>query len=309
MRACGFFTAYADITGVVSPEQRHPGPGEALFIGNNSKIFRHGIRCVVLRFTSCQAQIAESFCKQLASFIGKKLGVSAEFVGDIPWQERERLLDHGQIDVCWICGLPYIKKNYLKDSVVELLAAPVMMHSRYAGMPVYYSDVIVHVESSFRSFEDLRGAVWAYNEPGSHSGYNLVRYHLAASGIKYKYFGRVVESGSHQDSLRMLLSRTIDATAIDSTVLEMATAANFSIIKGLRTVAVLGPSPAPPWVVHRSVPPEMQEALRREFLKMHEDEQGRRILEAAGMSWFVRVSDHDYDAIREMDNVAATVAW
>lgn len=262
----------------------------------------------MLRFTSCQAEIAESFCRVLSAFIGKRLGVSTEFVGDIPWQERERLLDSGEIHVCWICGLPYVKKS-IKEGPIKLLATPVMSHPRYAGLPIYYSDIVVHAESSLRSFSDLRGAVWAYNEPGSHSGYNLVRYHLAAHGIRDRYFGRVIESGSHQDSLQMLFSRTIDATAIDSTVLEMAFATEPAVIDKVRTVAVLGPSPAPPWVVHRSVPYEMQEALRREFLSIHTRQEGRRILEAAGISRFAFVSDENYDPIREMNRVAATVEW
>jgi phosphonate transport system substrate-binding protein len=262
----------------------------------------------MLRFTSCQAEIAESFCRALSEFIGKRLGVPAEFVGDIPWQERERLLDLGEIHVCWICGLPYVKKS-IRESAVQLLAAPVMTDPRYAGLPVYYSDIVVHAESSLRSFSDLRGAVWAYNEPRSHSGYNLVRYHLAAQGVRDRYFGRVIESGSHQESLQMLLSRTIDATAIDSTVLEMAFAREPWIIEKVRTVAVLGPSPAPPWVVHRSVPYEMQEVLRREFLSIHTRQEGQRILKAAGISRFACISDENYDPIREMDRVASTVEW
>ncbi|HEY6441822.1 MAG TPA: hypothetical protein VIY66_00630 [Candidatus Acidoferrales bacterium] len=53
----------------------------------------------------------------------------------------------------------------------------------------------------------------------------------------------------------------------------------------------------------------MQEALRREFLSMHTRQVGQRILEAAGISRFVCVADENYDPIREMDRVAATVEW
>jgi phosphonate transport system substrate-binding protein len=132
----------------------------------------------MLRFSSCQAPIAELFCEALAAFIGESLSIPSEFVGDIPWQERYRLLERGDIQVCWICGLPYVKKNN-----VDLLAAPVMSDPRYGGKPVYYSDVVVRADSSFRSFEDLRGVRWAYNEPGSHSGYNVTRYYLAKDGL------------------------------------------------------------------------------------------------------------------------------
>jgi len=262
----------------------------------------------VLRFTTCQAQIAEAFCETLAAFMAHRLDISTECVVDLSWQERERLLDRGDIGIGWICGLPYVRK---KDAGldIELLAAPVMKHSRYAERPVYYSDIVVHAESSFRSFEDLRGATWAYNEPGSHSGYNLIRYHLATRGIRGSYFSRVVESGSHQDSVQMILEGYIDASAIDSTVLEMEMTRNPTIGRKVRTIASLGPSPAPPWVTHRSIPEDLRAALRREFLTMHEDIEGRAILGTAGISRFSEISDEDYHPIREMDRVAAAVKW
>ena len=261
----------------------------------------------MLRFSSCQAEIAEKFCKALAEYIGKKLSIPSEFIADVPWQEEERLLDQGHIQVCWICGLPYIRKNDGEKKSVELLAAPVMKYPRYGARPVYYSDVVVHAESNFWRFEDLRGSTWAYNEPGSHSGYNLVRYHLAMRGWgQDRYFARLVESGSHQKSLQMVLDRATDGAAIDSTVLEMEFAKNPSIVGSIRTVTVVGPSPAPPWVVHHSVAGKVRRALRREFLSMHKDPRGRRILEEAGMLRFAEVSDHDYDPIREMDSFVKT---
>jgi len=107
----------------------------------------------------------------------------------------------------------------------------------------------------------------------------------------------------------MILERRVDAAAVDSTVLEMEFSREPSVAEKLRTIAVLGPSPVPPWVVHRSVPHVMRRALRREFLWMDKDPQGRRILENAGFLRFVRVSDHHYDPIRDMDQIAARVEW
>jgi len=107
----------------------------------------------------------------------------------------------------------------------------------------------------------------------------------------------------------MIVAGLIDASAIDSTVLEMDLARNPSIIQKIRTIAVLGPSPAPPWVVRRSLPLDVQRALGREFLGMHCDQKGTRILKDAGILRFVRVSDDDYDPIREMDRIAAIAEW
>jgi phosphonate transport system substrate-binding protein len=263
----------------------------------------------MLRFSTCQAPIAEPFCKALTAYIGDKLAIPSEFIGDIPWQERERLLDLGDIQVCWICGLPYVRKKNIEGKRVELLAAPVMRHPRYSGEPVYYSDVVVRADSVIYDFEDLRGRTWAYNEPGSHSGYNVTRYHLAKQGLGDHYFGCVIESGSHQNSLRLLLQGVIDATAIDSTVLEMALKNDRSLRDRIRTITILGPSPAPPWVVHPSVSSDMRRALRQEFLQMEKDAKGQRLLEEAGMLRFAGVSDDAYDPIREMERLAAGVEW
>ena len=64
-----------------------------------------------------------------------------------------------------------------------------------------------------------------------------------------------------------------------------------------------------PWVVARSLSPEMEQALRAAFLGMHEQVEGREILAAGQMARFVRVEDGDYDAIREMARQAQGVCW
>ena len=73
------------------------------------------------------------------------------------------------------------------------------MGDRYGGRPIYFSDVIVHRDSPFRSFLDLRGHSWAYNEPLSHSGYGITRYHLLELGETGGFFSEVVEAGFHEE--------------------------------------------------------------------------------------------------------------
>jgi len=257
---------------------------------------------MVLRFSSCQAGIAEPFCVELVDFIRTEYGFPCEFVTGFSWQERERLLLRGEIHVCWICGLAYVRES--TDKLIEPLVAPVRRHPRYHAQPVYYSDVLVRTDSICHSFEDLRGRTWAYNEPRSHSGFNIVRYHLAMRGLDLNFFRRVVESSSHRNSLDMILQRSIDAAAIDSSVLELEVAKDPAIRRQIRTVKILGPSPAPPWVVHRSVPADVRESLSAILISIHEHPKGREILEAGGMLRFAPVSDEDYDQIREMDRIA-----
>jgi phosphate/phosphite/phosphonate ABC transporter binding protein len=260
-----------------------------------------------LTFTSCQAPSADLFCEAVAGFIGRRIGVRTEFVTNCPWKERERAFDRGEIAVCWMCGWPYAERADTSGADVELIAAPVMADSRYLGRSVYFSDIVVRADSRFRSFDDLCGASWAYNEPKSHSGYNVVRYYLAGRNIDGAFFGSVVESGSHAASIDLILGGTVDASAIDSTVLEAVGRYRPEIVPLLRVIGTIGPSPAPPWVMRSSLSPSVRDALRREFLTMHESLAGRALLANAAVRRFAPVTNDDYNPIREMAALAASV--
>jgi phosphonate transport system substrate-binding protein len=262
-----------------------------------------------ITFTSCQAEIAEFSCRAIAGYVAERLDRPTEFVGDIPWQERERRLDVGAIDVGWICGAPYVWKVDRAGVLIELLAAPVMAGARYQGRPVYYSDVVVCAASPFQSFADLRGAAWAYNDSRSHSGYQVVRYALAARDLTAGYFGRVVEAGAHQAALQLILERQIDAAAIDTTVLDLLFARDTELQSQLRVVETFGPSPIPPWVVGLHVAPDLRRALRDLLLHMHEDPYGLAILAAGQIARFTPVADTDYDPIRRMLEAGADVIF
>ncbi len=260
-----------------------------------------------LKFTSCMAENAESTCSAIVGYLGHRLGLQTEFVDGIPWEEREALLDAGRIQVCWICGLPYAWKADATDAAIEICAVPVMLGTRYADCPVYFSDVVVHRASTYSSFADLRGAAWAYNEPRSHSGHNVVRHHLVTLGHRSGYFGRVVESGAHQRSLRMIVAGEIDASAIDSTVLEAELARHPHLASDIKVIATLGPSPMPPWVVQKSLPQNLRSDLKAALLEMHTDRAGAAILASWRIARFVTAADADYDPLRNMARAAADV--
>ena len=253
-----------------------------------------------LTLTSIQAPNQDWIAAALAGYLSLKMEMPCEFIADPPWQDREHMIDSGQINMGWICGMPYVRKIDRDSVQIELLAAPVMSNARYHDRPIYFSDVIVSWESNFRSFEDLRGRRWAYNEPNSHSGYNLTRYMLAEMSEFEGFFGDVTEAGSHQAALQMLLEGKIDGTSIDSTVLEIELKNRPEISKQIRTIKTWGPSPIPPLVIHKQVPAKMRDKIRGMLLGMESDVEGQAILADLGMKRFTRVSDGDYDLIRVM---------
>jgi phosphonate transport system substrate-binding protein len=260
-----------------------------------------------LKIASCMAENTEPFCQSVAEYIHAKVRLSTQYVADMPWQERERLFDAGRIHILWLCGLPYIEKSRRADVKMELLAVPVPTGLRYGGRPVYFSDVVVKRDSPFNSFEHLRGATWAYNEPRSHSGYNVVRAHLAFRGEGPGFFREVIESGAHRVSLDLVLASRVDASAIDSTVMDWIRAERPEVNDQIRVIESLGPSPIPPWVMSTGLSADIRRRLRSLLLGMHHDKVGRDILKLGSISRFLPSKDADYDPIRRMALAAEPV--
>ena len=259
-----------------------------------------------LTFTSLQAPNADRHQRQIAGYLAARVGLRPEVL-DGPWQQRQAALERGEVDLAWVCGWPYVRWVDRPQPLLRLLGAPVMAADRYQGRPIYFSDVVVRRDSDFRRFGDLAGTRWAYNEPGSHSGYNLTGYELATRRLDAGFFGDIIEAGSHERALRLILRGEVDASAIDSTVLETELRADPGLAARIRRIAVPGPSPAPPYVVPRGQPAARTWALAAALASMHRNREGRRVLAAGSMQRIALLRDRDYGLIREMERVRGGV--
>lgn len=265
---------------------------------------RHG----ALTLATCQAANTVPISRALAKYLSVRVGILVKFLDTIPWQDAYQGIASGEIDLGWICGWPYTQLVDESSAPIQLLAAPVMKARRYGDRPVYFSDVLVRRDSGFNSFMDLRGASWAYNEPGSQSGYHITRYHLARLGVGDAFFGRVIESGSHASSLAMILNGEVDAAAVDSTVLEWEIEHDTNLAQRLRVIDSLGPSSIPPLVVSTALNEQLVQALRRLLLAMHITQDGTELLSLGRLLRFTAVTDMDYDDIRQMGVAARNIS-
>ena len=206
----------------------------------------------------------------------------------------------GDVDAGFICGLPYVRLVSRGPAPVELLAAPVVEDARYDGRPIYFSDVIVRADSPIRSFADLAGRSWSFNDVDSHSGHNVTLYRLVEMGAARAFFGPVVRAGSHQRSIELVADGEVDASAIDSHLLAVEMRDHPELRERLRLIDVLGPSPIQPVVASTRLPAPVRAELREALLSLHEDAEGRAALALGMVARFAAVTDADYDPIRRM---------
>jgi phosphonate transport system substrate-binding protein len=228
--------------------------------------------------------------------VGRRLGIATELVVETSYESCER----DEYEVCFVCSLPYVTLERRGIRPAVPVAAPVLRGERYGRRPIYFSDVIVHRDAPFRSFEDLRGRSWAFNEPLSHSGYGITRYHLLRLGETNGFFGEVVEAGFHETAIRMVAAGEVDGSAIDSQVLAVAMRDEASLREALRVVDALGPSTIQPVAVSRRVPEALRNGVRDTLVALAEDPAGRERLAVGLVERLVPVGPEAYDDIRMM---------
>jgi phosphonate transport system substrate-binding protein len=228
--------------------------------------------------------------------VGRRLGLPTELVVETSYESCER----DQNEVCFVCSLPYVTFERRGLDLAVPVAAPVLQGERYGGRPIYFSDVIVHRDSPFLTFLDLRGRSWAYNEPLSWSGYGITRYHMTTLGETDGFFRQVVEAGFHREAIQMVARGQVDGSAIDSQVLSIELRDHPDLGEQVRVVEALGPSTIQPVAVSRRVPKDVREAIRDALVTMAEDPEVRERLSVALVERFVPVDAGSYDDIRMM---------
>jgi ABC-type phosphate/phosphonate transport system substrate-binding protein len=249
-----------------------------------------------LRFGTYLAPNILPVYEMVTEEVGRRLRIATELVVETSYESCER----DENEVCFVCSLPYVTFERRGIDLAVPVAAPVLQGQRYGGRPIYFSDVVVRRDSPFRSFLDLRGRSWAFNEPMSHSGYGITRYHLVRLGETRGFFGKVVEAGFHQEAIRMVAEGEVDGSAIDSQVLAVELRDHPDLVERVRVVEALGPSTIQPVAVSKRVPEDLREAIRAVLVTMAEDPTVRERLTAGLVARFVAVDANSYDDIRMM---------
>ena len=249
-----------------------------------------------LRFGTYLAPSVLPVYETIAEEVGRRLGVETELVVETSYESCRR----DENDVCFVCSLPYVTFEREGLDLAEPVAAPVLIGDRYGGRPIYFSDVIVGRDAAARRFADLRGCSWAYNEPLSHSGYGVTRFRLVEMEETRGFFGEVVEAGFHQRAIEMVADGEVDASAIDSQVLEIALRDDPSLAERIKVIDALGPSTIQPIAVSRHVDPALRDAIREALLGLADDPLVRERLAVGLVDRLVAVDGAAYDDIRRM---------
>jgi phosphonate transport system substrate-binding protein len=260
-----------------------------------------------IRLAMSAAFVSESgvgVYEQIAQYLTLKTGIQAKFVSGLAYGTINSMIEDGALHCGFVCGLPYVMLHDREQPAARLIAAPIMKAPRYHGQPKYYSDLIVRKDSPYRTIHDLKGKTYVYNDELSNSGYNLPRYRLIQLGLTQGFFGKLLRSGSHEESIRMVAAGEADASFVDSLVLDFDREKGFGHAREVRVLESVGPAGICPLIASAKMPADIVDKIQRELTTMHETPEGRKILDDALLERFALVDDSNYDDIRAMRKAA-----
>ncbi len=230
----------------------------------------------------------------LASYLAIRLGRPVELVHGKTYTEINDLVKSGDIAVALVCTNPYLQGQ--ADFGMELLAVPQV----HGGLE-YYSLLIVGRGSEAKRLADLRGASFAFSDPLSNSGRLVPTYELARLGSSPDaFFSQTIFTYSHEASIRAVAAGVVAGAAVDSLVFEYLAGAEPELASRVQVIERWGPFGINPLVVNPRLDEATKSDLRRVFLEMDSDPEGRILLEKLDIDRFVPGEEDIYDSVREM---------
>ena len=185
----------------------------------------------------------------------------------------------------FMCGLPYS----LSDRDEAIVVAPVPSPEAYGREPVYWSYLVVPVDSPHRSLPDTFGGRLALTTNESQSGYYAALNALMEAGAPEPVYSELVgPTITVLENLKAVAECRADIAPIDSYGFDLLARHSPELTERVRIIATTEKTPIPMLVCSG----EPSSSLRDAFLRAHTDPANQRLMAELLLSRFV-VPDAD----------------
>ncbi|HLX03138.1 MAG TPA: PhnD/SsuA/transferrin family substrate-binding protein [Trinickia sp.] len=159
------------------------------------------------------------------------------------------------------CGYPLMHglREHVQLIVTPHFEAPGCDGTDYRGVLMTGRHV------SAQTLEACRGLRAAYNQDDSNSGMNVLRHAAAPFARDGAFFGGVLRTGSHIESLRALAQGHADVASIDCVTMAFVRDHLPDLAQSVREIGFTAASPGLPLIASRAAPATLIERIRVAF--------------------------------------------
>lgn len=222
--------------------------------------------------------------------LSRSMGREIELVQRRTYEEVTGLLLEGALDAAWLCGYPYLQHA----RALSLVAVPV-----WQGRPLYQSYLIVATDDPAMGLADLRGAIHAFSDPDSNSGYLVTATDLRRMGERVEtFFARAIFTYGHRNVVRAVANGLTRSGSVDGYVWEALADIEPGLTARTRVIARSEWLGFPPICARAgSAASEPVQALRRALLTMAATPEGQQALTALQLDGFEPAAPSLFDGI------------
>lgn len=190
-----------------------------------------------------------------------------------------------------------------KDKNIEVFAtyAKKKGHMQEEG-PGYRAALITKKGTKFTTIDSLKGSTLALADPGSTSG-NLMPRVVFGKKIGMdldKYFGKVIYSGSHENSTVAVVTGKVDAAFVATHRFDNVVNKGQATLDGVNILWNSAPIPQDPFVYRSELCEPVKKAIRDTFLGLSDQANAKAFLKNVKSNKFVSMTSADYDIIRDI---------
>lgn len=233
--------------------------------------------------------------QELLAYIGQKVDLNIELVQRETYEEINKMISTRELDIAFICTGPYATGH--EKYGFEALVTPVVN-----GKPFYQAYLIVHKDAPFQTLEDLRGRAFAFTDPDSNTGTFIPKYWLSQIGETYdSFFSDITYTHSHDNSIMAVAKQLVEGASINSIIWDYYQSRNPVYTSKTRIIKKSELFGGPPLVVSKSMSKSLKSKIRQLLSEMHQDSEGKKILNDLKIDSFRSSEKSWYESIELMN--------
>lgn len=187
-----------------------------------------------------------------------KVVISKDYVGLIHGMKDKK------IDIGWYGAFSYIAAES------EMKLEPMVIQSRYMTGTTYHSLIITRSDSGIQSFEDLQGRSFAFVDKGSTSGFVVPMALFKSHDLEYEQFlGPISFSGTHDTVLKDVISKKVDAGAMEDMTLAKKIETGEIQQSQIRIIWKSNGIPGSPYMARAELSSKLKNGFKKTMLLIH----------------------------------------
>ncbi len=189
-------------------------------------------------------------------------------------------------------------------AISKLRVEPLARPQYVGGSSTYYGMVFVRKDSGIKTAHDMHRKRVVFVDRATTAGYLLPLNYFKTIGINdyKKWFHEYYFSGTHEGAINDVLNGVADIGAAKNTIFYRMSTTDPRVLQELQVLTTSPHVPANGLAVRHDLPDEIKLALKHQLLNMHQNKEGRVILQEMNIVKFIETTVEDYQPVLDYAN-------